>query len=238
MKLVRATLWCLLAAGCAGPASDVTDTTADRAPQETAAASVPLTKLVPASEVTGSQLSQPHVPLQAGVATLNEQNTLVQFVGTHTGDEPNPRTGVFTRLEGTAEVDRDTNTLRAISVLIHTDSLTTAMDKLTTHLKSPDFFDTREYATARFETASIEPVEGPGGQAIVTGNLTLLDATRKIEFPATVSITDQGLALDGQFTIDRAEFGMDFGLDRVNKEVQMTVNIGKPSKLAQPEGDG
>lgn len=153
---------------------------------------------------------------------LAPSNTKIQFVGNHTGDDPKPRTGHFKDFTGKAAING--GKLTAVQVDIKTESLTTGIDKLTNHLKSPDFFDVREHPKATFQSTAIE---ADGEQKVkITGDLTLLGVTKSISFPATVSIGED-LSLKAVFTIDRTQFGMDYGLEGVEKDVEMTVTVGK-----------
>ena len=165
------------------------------------------------------------VPLSGGKASISPENTRIQFVGTHAGPKPDPRTGVFTKFTGIAEVDPEKKSLKKVTVDIKTDSLSTPIEKLTNHLKSPDFFDTREYPTAKFESTSIRP-SGADGKHIVTGNLTMLKATKEIKIPAKITVDAKGLTLNADFTIDRSQFGMSGFTNNVNKDVAMTVSVG------------
>ena len=166
------------------------------------------------------------VPISAGTATLGPENTRIQFVGTHVGAKPDPRTGVFGKFTGKAEIDPAKHSLKAVSFEIKTESLETPIAKLTTHLKSPDFFDVRQYPTAKFQSTSVVPGDSDG-KYVVTGNLTLLKATKEVKIPVTVSNNDKGLTLTADFKIDRTQFGMSGFQDQVNKEVAMTVEIGR-----------
>lgn len=158
---------------------------------------------------------------EAGGIAITPENTTIQFVGTHADPEkPDPRTGRFKKFDGTAVVDG--SALKSVTVEIDTLSLTTDIEKLTGHLKSPDFFNVNEHPTATFTSTAIEPGEGA---VTITGDLTLLGQTKSISFPANVS-TDDGLKLNAEFEIDRTEFGMDFGPDKILKEVQMTITVG------------
>jgi polyisoprenoid-binding protein YceI len=166
------------------------------------------------------------VALSGDTATLSPDNTKIQFVGLHLPPkEPDPRTGGFAKFSGQAKIDPAAKTLQSVAVDIDTTSLFTAFDKLTTHLKSGDFFEVNEYPTAKFESTKI--TAGDAGQATITGNLTLHGVTKEISFPATVAVTDEGLTLASEFNIDRTQFGITFGEDSVAKDVAMTVVIGE-----------
>jgi polyisoprenoid-binding protein YceI len=97
--------------------------------------------------------------------------------------------------------------------------------KLTTHLKSPDFFDTKENPDIKFESTMVEGKQG--ANATVTGNLTLHGVTKTITVPVTVSVTKEGVTLAADFKIDRTEFGMSFEPDKIDKTVSLTVIVGE-----------
>lgn len=178
--------------------------------------SVPTTTETPATGAT-----PPSTDANANTVALTEANTKVEFVGVHVGDKPDPRKGGFSKLTGTATLDM--SVLKSLSVEFDTDSLTTEIDKLTQHLKSPDFFDVKEFPTATFKSTAI--AAGADGKTNITGDLTLHGVTKSITIPATISTEGGGFKLSSEFSIDRTEFGMTFGDDKVEKEVAMTVTI-------------
>jgi polyisoprenoid-binding protein YceI len=165
------------------------------------------------------------VPVSGGAAALSPENTKIQFVCAHSGAKPDPRTGGFAKFSGKADVDPATKSLKSVAVEIDTTSLFTEIDKLTTHLKSADFFEVRQHPTARFVSTKVTP--GKEGQATITGKLTLHGVTKEISFPATVEVTGSGLALQSKFSIDRTQFGMDYGQGKVENKVDLTVVIGE-----------
>ena len=146
-------------------------------------------------------------------------------MGTHVGPTPDPkaRVGKFGDFSGQAVVEDDE--LKSVSLDIQIASVDTTMEKLNNHLQSPDFFDAREYPSAKFETTRINRNED--GDHILTGNLTLHGETKEISFPANVGMTNGQLDLSAKLTIDRTEFGMTEMTDRVNKEVELTIGVGK-----------
>jgi polyisoprenoid-binding protein YceI len=171
------------------------------------------------------------VPIADGQVSLTPENTLIQFIGTHVGDKPDPRVGNFQKFKGTAMVDAASKTIQSIEVEIETPSLSTPLPPLTVHLNSPDFFDTRQFPTATFKTTAVEPT-GQENEVNVQGELTLLGVSKPIEFPAMVTWTDNTMSLKAEFAIDRTDFGMSFAPDRVEKSVAMTVAIGSPTGRA------
>lgn len=161
-------------------------------------------------------------PIQGSAVALTPQNTSIEFVCAHVGPKPDPRKGSFTKFNGKAELDAALQELKSLTIDIDTNSLATEFDKLTTHLKSPDFFDVRKYPAAKFESTKIEK-----GQLV--GKLTLHGVTKEIAIPATVKVVGGALVLTSEFTLDRAEFGMNFDPTKVENKVALKVTIGQQS---------
>ncbi|MBA3312441.1 MAG: YceI family protein [Planctomycetaceae bacterium] len=149
-------------------------------------------------------------------------------------DKPDPRVGSFEKFTGTAEVDPEAKTLKSVSVDIETASLKSEIANLTNHLNSADFFDTREYPKATFKSTRIE--SGGAGQATITGELTMHGVTKEITFPAEVTISDDGWMVKAEFVIDRTEFDIGKGMDRVEKDVTITVNVNGDSSTSADAG--
>lgn len=159
-----------------------------------------------------------------GAVQLSPANTKVQFVGSHVvpqKPDPNERHGEFKKLNGTAVLTD--GKLNSLELTIETSSLASGIDKLDAHLKSPDFFNVRQYPRATFRSTKIETTEP--GKAKVTGNFTLLKETKPISFDVSYSTSDS-LKLTAKFTVDRSKFGMNYGIDKVEKDVELTVAIG------------
>ena len=89
-----------------------------------------------------------------------------------------------------------------------------ARAKLIGHLQSADFFETEKYPMAEFTivNAQAAPANNDGITHNITGNLMLKGQTRSITLPAIVSIDgDTFKASTPEFTIDRKEWGMEYG---------------------------
>jgi polyisoprenoid-binding protein YceI len=173
------------------------------------------------------------VPVASGKVALSPDNTRIVFIGTHAAPKkPDPRTGGFAKFKGEAAVDG--KALKSVTVDIETESLWTEVGgRLTNHLKSADFFEVRQFPTAKFASTKIETAAD--GKVRITGNLTMHGQTKEINFPATISVTDKGLTLASEFTIDRTNWGINYEPNQVVKEVTLKVAIGEKT---QPTGGG
>ncbi|WP_296312398.1 YceI family protein [Winogradskyella sp. UBA3174] len=81
--------------------------------------------------------------------------------------------------------------------------------KLAGHLKGADFFDVETYPISKFEVTSIETVDGI---TMLSGNLTMKDATNNISFPVSTEMKDDLMMLTSDtFTIDRSKWNVKHG---------------------------
>jgi polyisoprenoid-binding protein YceI len=151
---------------------------------------------------------------------LTGDNTKIEWTGSKADGKHD---GGFKILRGTALIG-DAGALK-FEVEIDTDSLYSDNDKLTGHLKSPDFFNVKANPKAKFVSKTV--AKGDKGYT-VTGDLTLCGKTRTITFPAEIA-TAGGLTVKGEFTINRMDFGMTYGKGMVNDAVTIRVKVDAKS---------
>lgn len=110
-------------------------------------------------------------------------------------------TGTITLVDGKAERS-------SISVDVDTTTVYTDEEKLTGHLKSPDFFDVAKFPKANFTSTAITPGGEKGATHTVVGNLDLHGVKKSITFPATIAITGDQVTAKAEFSINRKDFGI------------------------------
>jgi polyisoprenoid-binding protein YceI len=79
-------------------------------------------------------------------------------------------------------------------------------EKLTGHLKSPDFFDIEKFPQATFDVTGFKKDSETAYS--VSGNFTLHGQTKNISFPATVNQSGDAVRIDAKFDINRKDFGI------------------------------
>lgn len=134
--------------------------------------------------------------------------------------------GRFNEYEGTATFDG--GELAAIEANINTSSVDTANADRDKHLRSPDFFNAKQFPTATFKSTAVEK-DGEGYK--VTGELTVLGKTETVTFNFTK--TGEGknrqgktiIGLHGKGHIDRAKFGMTYGQGALSDKVKMIISL-------------
>jgi polyisoprenoid-binding protein YceI len=151
--------------------------------------------------------------------TITGENTTVTFTGTKAKGKHD---GGFKKLTGTATVtDGDVSTLK-IEATIDTDSLHSDDEKLTAHLKGPDFFGVKDNPTASFKSTKVEKADKG---YTVTGDLTMLGKTKPVSFPATIAVQGDTLTLSSEFKIDRTNWGMVYGKGQIDNMVSLKLNV-------------
>lgn len=166
--------------GCKNPGADVAPASVEAAPESEAKAA-------------------PGKPLAS--LSIDPSNSKVEFVGAKvTASHP----GGFTDFGGKLDLGDPLEQSR-IEITIQTASLYADKEKLTKHLKSPDFFDVAQFPTALFRSTEIKK-EGEGH--LISGDLTLHGVTKRISFPASVAVTEAQVSANSEFSIDRKDFGI------------------------------
>lgn len=104
-----------------------------------------------------------------------------------------------------------------------------SIDKLSGHLKSDDFFKVAAHPVSTFELTSIEAQEGDYNSKI-TGNLTILDATKSISFNANVMVTDASVSIKSEdFVVNRTDWGLTYnteGTEGVPTDYLISNDVG------------
>lgn len=164
--------------------------------------------------------------LAADSYDIDADHTRVQFQVNHLG--VSDFLGMFVETTGSYEFNDVDPGKSSISVNIKTSSLNTFNVKRDDHLKSPDFFNAKQFPVVTFEGESFAKT---GETWTVTGDLTLHGVTKTI----TVPFHKVGEADDpwgghrsgysGAFSVDRSDYGMDFMVGGVGDKIELTIAI-------------
>ncbi|NNE21351.1 MAG: hypothetical protein HKN11_01960 [Rhizobiales bacterium] len=136
-------------------------------------------------------------------------------------------TGRFDKFTGKFNWDKSNPAASKIVIDIDATSVNTNHGKRDEHLRSPDFFDTANHPTARFESTFIEPTGDKTG--IIKGILTIRGVTKEVAIEANyIGEGDDpwggyraGFA--GATTIVPAEFGMPNGVAKAPLQIMLEV---------------
>ena len=166
--------------------------------------------------------------------TLKPETSSISFYGGRISSQRPGHNGGFQRFTGKISLDPATKKIQSISVDIETESIWSDTGRLTDHLKGSDFFEVKQFPKATFK--SIKVTSGDAGKIDIHGSLTLHGITKEVKFGGQVKVSDDGLLLDAEFTIDRHAFEISYQPEQIAKEVKMTVAIGKKTQVSQGRG--
>jgi len=162
------------------------------------------------------------VPTFGQALKADKEKSKIDFVG----KKPDGKhSGGFKDFKSELKIDIDSPNKSTIMIEIKTDSLWADDEKLTAHLKNPDFFDVKKYPTIKFGSTKIEVAER---KATITGKMTMLDKTVEVVIPTENELSDTSLKVVAEFKIDRTKWGMNYGKGKIDDEVAMTVTLFYP----------
>ncbi|MCZ2497413.1 polyisoprenoid-binding protein [Xylophilus sp. Kf1] len=153
---------------------------------------------------------------QAQTATyaVDPSHTFATFEISHFGASVNR--GRFDKKEGTVQLDKTAKTGK-VDLTIDITSINTGFAAFEKHLQSPDVFDAAKFPTARFVG---DKFTFEGDKVVsVSGNLTIKGKTQPATFKANQFACYDSPMLkrevcggDFETTIDRTQFGLDYGI--------------------------
>ena len=135
--------------------------------------------------------------------------------------------GRFNACEGTVHIDPDP-AKTSFALQIKTDSIDTGNQQRDDHLRSPDWFNSKQFPLITFKSTAVKPT-ATGYE--VTGDLTLHGVTKavvltvegggKAEFPQGV----QRIGYTTNVVLKRSEFGMSTMVGPVGDDVYLSISF-------------
>jgi polyisoprenoid-binding protein YceI len=135
---------------------------------------------------------------------------------------------VFKDVSGTVSFDKADPSKSTVELAVPVESVDSRNPKRDQHLKSPDFFNAKQFPTLSFKS---KKVEGAGDVYKVTGDFTLHGVTK----PITVEFKkgQEGKGMEGEirgggetrFQIKRSDYGMNFMQGALGDEVNIILSL-------------
>jgi len=136
--------------------------------------------------------------------------------------------GRFNELNGDFTIDTADPSKCSFTMNIKSASIDTGNQKRDEHLRSPDFFNVKQYPVITFKSTAVKPAKD-GYE--VTGDFTMHGVTKSITFPMTGGKTAEfpkGVQRTG-FTADlvlkRADYGIDKFAGAVGDDIHISVSF-------------
>ena len=142
--------------------------------------------------------------------------------------------GKFTDVEGTLSIDEAHPAASSGSFTVRSASLNTGVEQRDGHLRSADFFDAERYPDITFVSTGVQAKRG--NDYVVTGDLTIRDATRSVAFDVEYLGTYQGFqgqraGFRATTKLNREDFGLTWNVALeqggwlVGKEIKLEIDL-------------
>lgn len=159
---------------------------------------------------------------------IDPAHTAVAFIVNHVGFSN--VIGRFNTVGGDVSFDKDAVEKSTVTVTIDTTSVDTNHAKRDEHLRSPDFFNAKEFPKMTFKSTKIEKTGDKTGK--LHGDLTMLGVTKPVVLDVTFNkdgvspaskLETAGFSARG--TVKRTEFGMKYGAPAIGDDIQLLIEI-------------
>lgn len=181
-----------------------------------AAALLATTTLAAAAPATAAPVSYKIDPAHLSVAFIVDHLGFSKLIGR------------FNSATGDVTFDKDAVEKSSVSVAIDTASVDTNHAKRDEHLRSPDFFNAKEFPKMTFKSTKIEKTGERTGK--LHGDLTMLGVTKPVVLDVTFNkdgvspaskLETAGFSARG--TVKRSDFGMKYGVPAIGDEIQLLI---------------
>ena len=179
--------------------------------------------------VVTAQTAATRVPaeVQAGTYKLDSAHGKITWSVNHLGFST--YTGQFINVAADLTIDPANPSASSLTATVPLTDVAPNNDALKAHLQTPDFFDTAQFPTATFVATSVVVDADDASEADVTGNLTLHGVTRPVTLEVQFNQAGPSMGntykvgFDGETTIKRSEFGINYALPAVSDEVELHI---------------
>ena len=159
---------------------------------------------------------------------IDPAHTAVAFIVNHVGFSN--VIGRFNTVGGDVTFDKDAVEKSVVNVTIDTTSVDTNHAKRDEHLRSPDFFNAKEFPKMTFKSTKIEKTGDKTGK--LHGDLTMLGVTKPVVLDVTFNkdgvspaskLETAGFSARG--TVKRTDFGMKYGAPAIGDDIQLLIEV-------------
>ena len=136
--------------------------------------------------------------------TAVDEGSKVKFIiknfGINTG-------GTFVGLNGTIIFDPNNLSIAEFDVSVDAKTVDTDINARDNHVRKSEYLDVEKYPKLSFKSTKITKTN-MAEFLYVYGNLSIKDITQEVKFPFKVTAKDDGYFFEGEFKINRRDFGV------------------------------
>lgn len=139
---------------------------------------------------------QTYTPTDAG----SKVRFVIKNFGINTG-------GTFDGLSGNITFDPSTLATASFNVSVDAKTVDTDMEARDNHLRKPEYFDVEKYPKISFKSTKVTTTN-KDGYLFLYGIITIKNVSKEISFPFTQTSKNDGILFEGEFKLNRRDFGV------------------------------
>ena len=156
---------------------------------------------------------QNYTPTDAG----SKVRFVIKNFGINTG-------GTFEGLTGTIIFDHANLANASFNVSVDAKTVDTDVEARDNHLRKEEYFDVEKYPKLSFRSTKITTTNKEG-YLYMFGIITIKNTSKEISFPFKQTIKDDGILFEGEFKLNRLDFGVGGKSFSMSDELNVELSI-------------
>ena len=158
-------------------------------------------------------LGQNYTPTDAG----SKVRFVIKNFGINTG-------GTFDGLAGSITFDPSNLSGASFNVTVDAKTVDTDMEARDNHLRKAEYFDVEQYPKITFKSTKISTTNKEG-YLYMFGVITIKNTSKEISFPFTQTSKDGGILFEGEFKLNRRDFGVGGSSFSMSDELNVELSV-------------
>jgi polyisoprenoid-binding protein YceI len=160
-----------------------------------------------------SAFGQNYTPTDAG----SKVRFVIKNFGINTG-------GTFEGLAGSIVFDPANITGASFNVSVDAKTVDTDLEARDNHLRKEEYFDVEKYPKLSFRSTKITTTNKEG-YLFMFGVITIKNISKEISFPFKQTSKDGGILFEGEFKLNRKDFGVGGNSFSMSDEVNLELSV-------------
>ena len=132
--------------------------------------------------------------------------------------------GTFEGLAGTITFDPANLANASFNITVDAKTVDTDLEARDNHLRKEEYFDVEKYPKVSFRSTKITTTN-KDGYLFMSGVITIKNISKEISFPFKQTSKDGGILFDGEFKLNRLDFGVGGKSFSMSDELNVELSI-------------
>ena len=165
------------------------------------------------SSLTLLVFAQAYTPVTEG----SKIKFVIKNLGINTGGE-------FSGLEGTIQFNPEDPATASFDVSVDAKTVNTNIESRDNHLRKEEYLHVEKFPTINFKSSKITKTNSTGF-LYMFGSITIKGVSKEIKFPFKVTPKDDGYFFEGNFKLNRRDFGVGGNSLSLSDELTVTLSV-------------